>query len=58
MDATTDRSFGRIGALILAIIRVLLPLAIRNPYYIHLLIMVGINSVLAMTFILLFRTES
>lgn len=56
MDATTDRSFGRIGALILAIILVLLPLAIRNPYYIHLLIMVGINSVLAMTFILLFRT--
>jgi branched-chain amino acid transport system permease protein len=56
MDATTDRSLGPVGALIFAVALVLLPLVVRSPYYIHLLIMVGINSVLAMTFILLFRT--
>lgn len=41
-----------IGIIILA----LLPLVVRNPYYIHLLIMVGVNAVLAMTFILMLRT--
>jgi len=42
--------------IILIIILALLPLVVRNPYYIHLLIMVGINAVLAMTFILMLRT--
>jgi branched-chain amino acid transport system permease protein len=45
-----------IGIIILIIILALLPLVVRNPYYIHLLIMVGINAVLAMTFILMLRT--
>jgi branched-chain amino acid transport system permease protein len=44
--------FITIGIIILA----LLPLVVRNPYYIHLLIMVGVNAVLAMTFILMLRT--
>lgn len=44
-------------ALILLIgILILLPVIIRNSYYLHLLIMVGINTVLAMTFIFLLRT--
>jgi branched-chain amino acid transport system permease protein len=44
-------------AIILAIvILALLPLVVHNPYYIHLLILLGINSVLAMTFILMLRT--
>ena len=42
--------------IIVIVILALLPLVVRNPYYIHLLIMVGINAVLAMTFILMLRT--
>jgi branched-chain amino acid transport system permease protein len=38
------------------LILLLLPLVVTNPYYIHLLIMVGMNAVLAMTFLLLLRT--
>lgn len=41
---------------ILAVILILLPVVVPSPYYVHLLIMVGINAVLAMTFILLLRT--
>ncbi|MGD0918442.1 MAG: branched-chain amino acid ABC transporter permease [Thermodesulfobacteriota bacterium] len=44
------------GLILLAVILLLLPVVVHSPYYIHLLIMVGINAVLAMTFILLFRT--
>jgi branched-chain amino acid transport system permease protein len=40
-----------IGIAILA----LLPLFIKSPYYLHLLIMVGMNAILAMTFILMLR---
>jgi len=42
--------------IILIIVSACLPLVVRNPYYVHLLIMVGINAVLAMTFILMLRT--
>lgn len=42
--------------ILLIIIVVSLPLLVDSPYYIHLLIMVGMNSVLAMTFILTLRT--
>jgi branched-chain amino acid transport system permease protein len=49
------RSGKLIGLVILALILILLPVLVPNTYYIHLLIMVGINSVLAMTFILLLR---
>lgn len=50
------RSGKLIGLFILAIILVLVPVVVHNPYYIHLLIMVSMNAVLAMTFILLLRT--
>ncbi len=45
-----------VGLAVAALIFVLLPLVVNNPYYIHLLIMVGMNAVLAMTFLLLLRT--
>jgi branched-chain amino acid transport system permease protein len=32
------------------------PLVVRSPYYMHLLIMSGINTILAMTFVLMLRT--
>ena len=38
------------------IVVAVLPAFVRSPYHIHLLIMVGINAVLAMTFILLLKT--
>jgi len=50
------RSYKFIGLVFLAVFLILVPILIHNPYYIHLLIMVGINTVLAMTFILLLRT--
>jgi len=50
------RSGKIIGLVVLAIILILVPLVVDSPYYIHLLIMVGINAALAMTFILLLRT--
>lgn len=49
----TDRLVGLAAA---ALILILLPLVVKNPYYIHLLIMVGMNAVLATTFLLLLRT--
>lgn len=45
-----------VGIGFLLLILLLLPLAVRNSYYVHLLITVGINAVLAMTFILMLRT--
>ncbi len=50
------RSIKLIGLVVTVIIVALVPLVVKSPYYIHLLIMVGINAVLAMTFILLLRT--
>lgn len=50
------RSGKFIGLAILGVILVIIPVVVDSPYYIHLLIMVGINSVLAMTFIILLRT--
>ena len=50
------RSGRIIGLVILGIVLVLVPVFVESPYYVHLLIMVGINSVLAMTFILMLRT--
>lgn len=37
-------------------ILVLLPLMARNPYHMHLIIMMGINTILAMTFLMLLNT--
>jgi branched-chain amino acid transport system permease protein len=34
----------------------LAPLVVRSPYHLHLLIMAGMNIVLSMTFVLMFRT--
>ena len=45
-----------IAVAIAILIPILLPLVVRNPYYLHLLILIGINSVLSMTFILMLRT--
>ncbi len=45
-----------ISLAVVAVVLILVPWIVESPYYIHLLIMVGINSVLAMTFILLLRT--
>jgi branched-chain amino acid transport system permease protein len=50
------RSHKLISLILLAIFLILIPIIIHSPYYIHLLIMVGINTVLAMTFIFLLRT--
>jgi len=44
-----------IGIIVLVIILLLVPAVMHSPYYIHLLIMVGINAALAMTFIFLLR---
>jgi ABC-type branched-subunit amino acid transport system ATPase component/ABC-type branched-subunit amino acid transport system permease subunit len=46
-----------IGLITLIIILILLPLVVTSPYYLHLLIMVGMNTILAMTFVLMLRTE-
>ncbi len=50
------RSGKIIGLVVLAVILLLVPVIVRSPYHMHLLIMVGINAVLAMTFIFLLRT--
>ncbi len=50
------RSSRLAGLSVLAAILLLVPWVVDNPYYVHLLIMVGMNSVLAMTFLLLLRT--
>jgi branched-chain amino acid transport system permease protein len=34
----------------------LIPLVVRSPYYLHLLIMSGLNTILAMSFVLMLRT--
>lgn len=44
-----------IGLVVLFVVIVALPLIVRSRYYVHLMIMVGMNSVLAMTFIMLLR---
>lgn len=54
MFSTGSRNI--VGLIVVAAILLLVPLVVDNPYYIHLLIMVGMNSVLAMTFLLLLRT--
>jgi len=45
-----------IGWIVLIIILAFLPLVVESPYYLHLLIMVGMNTILAMTFVLMLRT--
>jgi branched-chain amino acid transport system permease protein len=55
-DVITPGSRRLVGLAILAVILLLVPVVVASPYYIHLLIMVGMNSVLAMTFLLLLRT--
>ena len=50
------RSGKLIRLVVLGVILVLVPWLVRSPYHMHLLIMVGIYAVLAMTFIFLLRT--
>jgi branched-chain amino acid transport system permease protein len=45
-----------IGLGFLVVILALVPLVVHSTYYMHLLIMAGINAMLAMTFILMLRT--
>jgi branched-chain amino acid transport system permease protein len=45
-----------LGLLVLLILFVLLTLIIRSPYYINLITVVGMNAILAMTFIITLRT--
>jgi branched-chain amino acid transport system permease protein len=45
-----------VGLAVLILVFILMPVIVPNPYIIDLLIMAFMNSVLAMTFILLFRT--
>jgi branched-chain amino acid transport system permease protein len=45
-----------IGLSIVAVALILLPLVIKSPYHLHLLILLGINSILALTWLLLFNT--
>jgi branched-chain amino acid transport system permease protein len=44
------------GFLLAAVILCLVPLFVESPYYLHLLIMAGINAILAMTFTLMLTT--
>ena len=41
---------------LLVVVFALIPLVVRSPYYLHLLIMAGLNTILAMTFVLMLRT--
>jgi branched-chain amino acid transport system permease protein len=52
----TGRGTGRLAGVVFGVIFFLLPLVLRNPYHLHLLIMAGMNAVLAMTFVFLLRT--
>lgn len=45
-----------VGLILFGLFLLLIPVLVSSPYYIHLLIMIGINAVLAMTFVLLLRT--
>jgi branched-chain amino acid transport system permease protein len=45
-----------IAIVFLILILIGIPLVIHSPYYIHLLIITGMNAVLAMTFIMMLRT--
>lgn len=44
-----------VGLAVLFVFVVSLPVIVGSPYFVHLMIMVGMNSVLAMTFIMLLR---
>jgi branched-chain amino acid transport system permease protein len=46
----------KIGAALFVLVLVLIPVAVTAPYYLHLLITVIVNALLAMTFILTLRT--
>jgi branched-chain amino acid transport system permease protein len=53
----TTKGHGKlIGLVVLFVIIALIPLVVRSPYHLSLLILVGINGILAMTFVLLLRT--
>ena len=48
---------GRLSLIVVAVlILAALPFVIGSPYYVHLLIVAGMNAVLAMTFIMMLRT--
>jgi branched-chain amino acid transport system permease protein len=45
-----------VGIFLLAAFLISIPLVVRSPYHMHLVIMSGINAILAMTFVLMLRT--
>lgn len=45
-----------VGFAFLIFVAVLIPLVVRSPYYLHLVIITGMNAILAMTFIMMLRT--
>lgn len=55
-DTIRTRLRKRLSGIILGIILGLLPLVVKNPYYVHMLIMVIMNTILAMAFIMMLRT--
>lgn len=56
MSESISRHLRLIGFIILLIIFAILPLAFPSPYTLSILVMVGVYTVLAMTFILILRT--
>jgi branched-chain amino acid transport system permease protein len=51
-----SRYFKLIGFSALLILLAIVPLIVKSPYHLHLLIMAGMNIVLAMTFVMMLRT--
>ena len=45
-----------IGFSVVFLLLALVPLIVKSPYHLHLLIMAGMNIVLAMTFVMMLRT--
>ena len=41
---------------LIVVVCLLVPLVVHSPYYMHLIIMSGVNTILAMTFVLMLRT--
>ena len=57
MSKGRNRSYLKaIGFIAMVVVLSLVPLVVHSPYHLHLLIMAGMNIVLSMTFVLMFRT--
>ena len=45
-----------LGLILVTVLLSIIPLLVESPYYRHILIMAGLNTILAMSFILMYRT--